>query len=311
MSREQSSQNAAHGFRTDEKSPLAIPRFFINGCRGYLDHRKELDQLQGYCMFVGYPRSGHSLVGSLINAHPEAVVAHETNLLRYLRYGFPRQVLLGILLHRDREFGTRGRSGSGYDYRVTDQYQGRFTRLRVIGDKRGRASTKLLGEDPELLRKLKQRLRLPLRVIHHVRNPFDNIATMARRAGEPVERAAYRYFRLVEWATTSFQTLSAGELVTSHHEDFVGNPRNELARLIRFLDLEPPEDYLDACTRLVFDSPRRSRDQYEWSPATAEFVERTMAQYPHLQRYCSGTGSASRAGPPTRTSCESQGLQDS
>ena len=38
-------------------------------------------------MFVGQSRSGHSLVGSLIDAHPEAVVAHEIHALKHLLQG--------------------------------------------------------------------------------------------------------------------------------------------------------------------------------------------------------------------------------
>jgi len=41
-------------------------------------------------MFVGYPRSGHSVIGSLLNAHPDMVVAHELNALRYVQAGFSR-----------------------------------------------------------------------------------------------------------------------------------------------------------------------------------------------------------------------------
>jgi phage terminase large subunit-like protein len=35
-----------------------------------------------FCIFIGYPRSGHSLVGSLLNAHPEVIISHELDVLR-------------------------------------------------------------------------------------------------------------------------------------------------------------------------------------------------------------------------------------
>ncbi len=37
--------------------------------------------LERFWSFIGYPRSGHSLIGSLINAHPDVVVCHELDTL--------------------------------------------------------------------------------------------------------------------------------------------------------------------------------------------------------------------------------------
>ena len=45
------------------------------------------ETIQLYCMFVGYPRSGHSLVGTLLDAHPDIVIAHELDALRHIRAG--------------------------------------------------------------------------------------------------------------------------------------------------------------------------------------------------------------------------------
>ena len=33
-------------------------------------------------MFIGYPRSSHSLVGAILDAHPEIIIPHEYNLLQ-------------------------------------------------------------------------------------------------------------------------------------------------------------------------------------------------------------------------------------
>ena len=44
--------------------------------------RHELQSVEAFCIFIGYPRSGHSLLGSLLDAHPEMVIAHELDVLR-------------------------------------------------------------------------------------------------------------------------------------------------------------------------------------------------------------------------------------
>ena len=39
------------------------------------------DEVETFVMFIGYPRSGHSLVGALLDAHPEVIIAREYDIL--------------------------------------------------------------------------------------------------------------------------------------------------------------------------------------------------------------------------------------
>lgn len=272
-------------FRRQEKSLVDVPRSWVLGWIAYLRARTLLCNVEKYCMFVGYPRSGHTLIGSLLNAHPEILIAHEVNALRYVNKGFSRRSIYGLLLRRDREFGRLGREWSRYDYTVPGQYQGRFTTLRVIGDKRGRASTNLLGQHPDLLERLRARVRVPLRVIHHVRNPFDNIATMALKGDDSLDIAADRYFRFVDWSTCALKRLGDDESINSYHENLIRDPSGEVGRLVDFLELESSEEYLRACDAKVFPSANRSRDRVEWPSGLVDEVEGRMRRYPHLQRY--------------------------
>lgn len=272
-------------FRQEEKSPLNIPASFVRGWTYYLRYMSAFENLERFCFFLGYPRSGHTLLGSLLNAHPEMLIAHEVNILRYVRHGFPRQPLLGLLLRRDQQFGAEGREWSGYDYNVPGQYQGKTTRLRVIGDKRGRGSTKQLSINPSLLVELRSRMQLPLAVIHHVRNPFDNIATMARRGNDSLETAAGRYFRFASIIREAL--ISSGEeRLSTHHDDLITDPKAELHRVIRFLGLsQPSEDYLEACRSIVFSTPSRSRERVAWPRELITSIEERIQQFPDLQRY--------------------------
>jgi hypothetical protein len=40
-------------------------------------------------MFIGYLRSGHSLIASLLDAHPNAIATHELDALKFVgaRFG--------------------------------------------------------------------------------------------------------------------------------------------------------------------------------------------------------------------------------
>ena len=58
----------------------------------------------------------------------------------------------------------------------------------MIGDKKGGRTSLLINRDPSSIKKLKEiakNLGVPMKFIHIVGNPFDNIATMVLRgAGE-------------------------------------------------------------------------------------------------------------------------------
>ena len=114
-------------------------------------------------MFVGYPRSGHSLVGALLDAHPEIVIAHELDVLRQLRAGADKYELLDLLLRKAERFAEQGSMWSGFSFAVPGQWQGKYRKLRVIGDKKGGGSSRALAEDPDLLGRLRATLDLEMR----------------------------------------------------------------------------------------------------------------------------------------------------
>jgi hypothetical protein len=247
-------------------------------------------------MFVGYPRSGHSLVGQLLNAHRCAVIAHERHALRDLMWGYTPKQIFAFLLRSDREFADScSRHWTGYDYRVPDSWQGSYTRLKVIGDKRGGASTRTLTRHPELfeqLRKLSQGRQL--RVIHHVRNPYDNISTIARRSGMPLDEAVLTYFKWAAQARSHLdriEELPEAATIETHHEDLIANPHEVLTRLTRFLGLTPHAEYLRSCADVIYDSPHKSRHEVSWPLHLRETVARRLQSFTFLADYSFGEDS--------------------
>jgi hypothetical protein len=258
--------------------------------RSYLRSRAYRETFAGihtYCMFLGYPRSGHSLVGSLLDAHPHAIIAHELHALRYVRYRFSRDQLFWLLLENSRDFTRKGREWTGYSYLVPGQWQGRFSELRVIGDKRGGTSVRELRRRPWLLEELRTRVALPLKFIHVVRNPYDNIATMHSKnaKGRPLEVAFEHYLGMARGILELKEKLPKDEVLDLRHEDLVADPQASLQALCRFLGLEPEAGYLSGCASIVFRSPHRTRKDVHWSPELLARAEREFGELPFLSGY--------------------------
>lgn len=249
-------------------------------------HRDALRSVETYCMFIGYPHSGHSLTGSLLDAHPRMVIAHELDALNWVRAGVGRKRLFALLLRRSKQFTRQGRAWGTYAYTVEGQWQGRFDRLEVIGDKKGGISTLHLRRQPELLDRLREVIGVRLRVIHIVRNPYDNITTMLTRGRvKDLDAGIETYFERCETNAELEKRLSGEELLTMHHETFLENSISRQAEICRFLGVDAGEEYLQACAKLVSYPPNRTRTQVDWPHALREKVAKGIERYEFLEGY--------------------------
>ena len=240
--------------------------------------------LKAFCLFVGYPRSGHSLVGSLLDAHPDVAVSHQADAMRLVSEGMGREELIETLLADTQTRAAGGRRQSGYSYAVEGQWQGRVRVLRVIGDCRGGKTTRRVSTDEDAPKAFASAVGLPLRFVHVLRNPFDNIATMSRQREHTLDSAIADYASLAD-GVAGFLERGGEEVLTVHHKQLIEDPRAELSTLCKFLGVEAGDDYLDACAAIVFPAPRRTRTTIEWTPAAIRRVEDLVERHPHLEGY--------------------------
>lgn len=265
---------------------LAYPTSYYMG-------RKNRDLFEGvgtYCMFIGYPRSGHSLVGSLLDAHPQAIIAHELDALKFVQAGFGKLQLYQLLLDNSRRFARGGREWTGYDYEVPHQWQGRFDELRIIGDKKGGRSTLRLAENPNLPYRLHKTVATTVRFIHTIRNPYDNIATMHKRALEQdsahtLDATVEDYLSRCEMNASLKERLGDGAVLDVRHESFIKDPKSSLRELCGFLELGYDKNYLEDCASIVFGSPRRSRHDVEWDDVSLVAVRDGIGRFGFLRGY--------------------------
>lgn len=252
---------------------------------GYRD-RRAFDEVEVFCLFIGYPRSGHSLVGSLLDAHPDIVLSHELDAMKFIRTGLVgRNQLFALVMRKDQQFTGEGRRWTyGFDYSVPGQWQGRHRNLRVIGDKKGGATTTWLAREPDLLTKLEAMVDADLRLIHVTRHPLDNIASMHRRGAGSLKECAALYLSMC--ATNDALRRRDGVLVRDvRHEDLVADPAPVLIELCRFLGLEAEPQYLAACAAVLYSAPHRSRDAVEWPPGLVDDVSNAIETYDFLRGY--------------------------
>lgn len=244
--------------------------------------------IERFTLFIGYGRSGHSLVGSLLDAHPEIVIAHEHDAIAAFQQGRARADLFDDLLANSRERAAKGRVQTGYRYDVPGQFQGTWEKtLSVLGDKRGGMTALRLGEAPDLLAAFRSFVALPLRVILVVRNPFDIIASMVcnNTNGHGLAHCADSFALLTRYNAALMEQLATEEGCIIRHEDLVAAPEKEITRLCDFLDVIASPGYLAACAELVAAPKQRARDRIQWDPLVCRLVAELVEQHPFLAGY--------------------------
>ena len=148
-----------------------------------------IDGVKSFVLFVGYGRSGHSIIGSLMDAHPHVVIADEFYLfskfhqLDKVKDDAWKGNLFNRLYQKSVEdlHGRRAESDKGYTLLVDGLWQGRFDEhIEAIGDKSGGRTTRAYLEDREAFERnyknLQEKLSMSFRIIHAMRNPFDIIS---------------------------------------------------------------------------------------------------------------------------------------
>ena len=283
-----------------------------------------ISAVKKFVFFIGYARSGHSIIGSLMDAHPHVVIANELFLFEVLPLlnGTSNTALKEDLFQKlysksvEDSSGVRAESWKGYTLTVEGLWQGRFDGdIQVIGDKSGgHMTSEYLRSKEEFMSnylKLKTSLSIPIQIIHVIRNPFDiastrlavcdrknfktlkeNFLAFKKKAVTKIKNPSYLN-TVIETLFNEFNAVSNminfvfdnESIVEVHSCDFVSDPKGVLIRIFSALEVDVSVQYLNVCAEKVFKSVSHTRNMVEWSPEQIEMVEQKMRSYNFLNRY--------------------------
>ena len=278
-------------------------------------NRSDLDSVENFLIFMGWPRSCHSIIGSMLDAHPNIIVAHEYFLFQKLKVHpglIQRKVLYNQLYNNSyvnarRGWRTTQQTQKGYSLSMDGLWQGKFTSLKVIGDKCGGDMTRMYhkskGQFRTLYQMLKANVKVPIKVLQVVRNPFDMIATVALYRGSGKREVKvnattthkYSDSRILKGAIKSVMDISQAIMrmvpemglspLEVHCEDLIADPAKTISHICQFLDLECSADYLQMCVDKTFKNVSKSRHLVEWDPETLYSLINHIQKFPFFHRY--------------------------
>ncbi|KAL9971631.1 hypothetical protein ACROYT_G017822 [Oculina patagonica] len=277
---------------------------------------KLYDGVETFVMFIGYPRSSHSLVAALLDAHPEIIIPHEYDIMaRWSKYqstelkqkNLQKYVLfydLHLRSFKQAKYLIRGKSSlKTYTYKVPGLWQGRYQKkIKVIGDKKGGRTSQALTDlsSMKILEEIHQVVQVPMKFIHVIRNPFDNISTMmlrrtysrdnVREEGVKINNTRMLDFMINKY----FELVAANQRVRERYGDAVIDipghetvlrPKETLLRLCDHLQVTCSEDYIEKCSKVLYGTPSVTRDKVVWTEEQKARVTEMIKKYPFMKQY--------------------------
>ena len=144
-----------------------------------------INGVKKFVIFVGNSRSGSSILGSLMDAHPHVVIANEWEFPDFTAIPLHnlKEELFATLYSASLAKKKLNSSIKGYTLEVTDMWQANCDRyIDVIGDKSAGREIPYITDTAKFqqcFHVLQRNLKIPILAIHLIRNPFDIIAAWA------------------------------------------------------------------------------------------------------------------------------------
>jgi len=270
-------------------------RIFINSIYFYNDYvkaffvyqknKKSYKNIEKFCFFIGYPRSGHSVVGSILDAHKNIIISHELDVLKYIDQGLKKEIIYGLILRNSLLKSTGGREQTGYKYDIPNEWQGRFAELKIIGDKKGGRTSVRIQRKKSLFKDIEKKLDIKVVFIHVIRNPYDNISTIFSRSRNlSLEGSIESYFSRCEAVMITKREFGK-DVLDFYYEDLVKDTKRSIDKLCKFLDVKCYSNYIENCSNLLFEDLHKSRFDVKWNNKLINIVKKEIKKYPFLKNY--------------------------
>lgn len=234
-----------------------------------------------------------------MDAHPNVIIAHEYDVVgkldSYLTGSDGRDRLFHDLFNDSKTIAFRegGRQHNNYNYAVPGQWQGTYRdKLEIIGDKKGGTTAAILYNNPEKLDTVRDLVKVPIKLIHVVRNPFDAMATHTKRKGATTSDSQW-FQKFMKRFESQAEAVKALKQRASEYpmfdllsdDDMTTDPHATLKRLFEFLEVPYTDDFISTCASIVYKKPHKSRFDFEWREEDKKQVADLIAKTEWFKGY--------------------------
>lgn len=273
-----------------------------------------LRKVQKFVLVVGNGGTLDGLLGTMLNAHPHAVVAplpkllfslgesahelgEEEQLLFYnqiSRYAFSRA---HMLLHESEKHG-----GSSDDWRygiIPNMYAGVYEgHINIIGLDVGVSFADVGAHSVDMIdhaiKSLFALINVPIVVLHEIENPFDSISLLACKMfltnqsmseAEVLDKAMNKYFSSMELLSKFQEMHSYIKFFHIHVSDLEDKPVKAIQSVCHQLGVFCSDDYTLGSAHMLLKKEQDYRMLINWSDKIVKKIQMGIAQFAYLHRY--------------------------
>ena len=242
------------------------------------------DTLRAYVIFMRYKRSGSALLVNLLDAHPNAIFVRNEEMYRtFSRFNNPEQ-LYNHLYTSAKRYQNRPFSANGYKYPIKGV--GEVTDPVVIGHKSSTRTFLPVAHSNEKLAEFQNAVNLPLKFLHLVRSPFDQVNARwqqkeFRRKNAPLDALIEHVAEQTEGNAKMRAQAGLTDYYQVHYEDLKKSPVSTMAAVCHFLGLPVQSEYLSRCDMLV-DGATDEKIATTWTKESKAKVYALCDKYPEF-----------------------------
>ena len=142
--------------------------------------------------------------------------------------------------------------------------------------------------------------------IHVIRNPYDNIATLAFFEFDNVTKENFgdiknsnktfkfeshvitdvinAYFRLQRAIQKGIRTYNL-DIIVIHNKNVILEPKNTLIKLCNFLQVTCSNEYLQICTNKIYKAESKTRHMIEWTTEQLRVIQQNIDKFSWFEGY--------------------------
>jgi len=224
--------------------------------------------MKNFCLFIGYPRSGSTVLSRILDMHPNIGIAHEHNVFRDKDIGYLFTSLLNKMYY------TKSLDG-----------------LDVIGSKSDYKTLKFFIDNPSYkLSYFKNMIDMPLKILHIINDPYDNISTWSNaernRKGFNQSDDLKDKIKIYKQLNKEIEKLIKKEDVLSiRMDDLIEHPGATLVSIYNHLEVGYDKQIMIKAKSMVHKRPKVTKHDIKWRQTERFELKRFIDETDFLNGY--------------------------
>jgi hypothetical protein len=239
---------------------MVVPEFIRKVLTPFFHKFIALADIEGkiLLLFIGSPRTGSTLLGQILNYHPECLVANEARFItKVVVQGLPFEKALKNVEETALKQFEKGLEKDSKYGKTIDRYQSKWLpfgdlskgpefkkkEIKVVGDKKAGGATQAFIDKPdEMLKFLTAHPKASL--LQTIRNPVDAaVSYMKSHEVKPFEKACEEIIMKTHTAYVLGKHVSNPYFYV-YYEDLINDPEREIGKILTWLNINCSNSWL-------------------------------------------------------------------